>query len=140
MRPATDRATHTRVLIVEDDARLSAILTHGLRGRGYAVQAVETVRAARELLDSQPADAIVVDINLPDGSGWDIVRRAKATLPHSPRIVVISASDALRPPDPDAAPDAVLRKPFAIDALIRQVGGAHEARSESAGSAEGRAQ
>jgi CheY-like chemotaxis protein len=116
------------VLIVEDENPLRRILTLNLARRGYNVVEADTAEAALDALRASvagdiPFDLLLLDINLPDQSGWDILRHLRedpevATRP-PPAVIVITA---VRPHDKRLAefqPDAVLLKPFPIEALLR---------------------
>jgi DNA-binding response OmpR family regulator len=118
----------TYALIVEDENPLRRILTLNLARRGYNVVEADTAEAALDALRAaaaaqQPFDLLLLDINLPDQSGWDVLRhlREDATLTTGPPPAVIVMT-AVRPQDKRIAefhPDAVLLKPFPIDALLR---------------------
>jgi CheY-like chemotaxis protein len=116
------------VLIVEDENPLRRILTLNLARRGYNVIEADTSEAALDAVRAAvaggiPFDLILLDINLPDQSGWDVLRRLRedpqlAMLP-PPAVIVMTA---VRPQDKRVAefhPDAVLLKPFPIEALLR---------------------
>src|SRR5262249_41107147 len=116
------------VLIVEDENPLRRILTLNLARCGYNVVEADTGEAALDALRASPAgempfDLPLLDINLPDQSGWDILRRVRedpelATQP-PPAVIVMTA---VRPHDKrltEFHPDAVLLKPFPIEALLR---------------------
>ncbi len=104
------------------------ILTLNLARRGYNVVEADTGEAALDALRVAaaaqfPFDLILLDINLPDLSGWDVLRRLRddttlATRP-PPAVIVMTA---VRPHEKRIAefhPDAVLLKPFPIDAMLR---------------------
>jgi CheY-like chemotaxis protein len=118
----------TQTLIVEDENPLRRILTLNLARRGYNVVEADTGEAALDALRvaaaaQLPFDLILLDINLPDMSGWDVLRRLRdeptlATRP-PPAVIVMTA---VRPHDKRIAefhPEATLLKPFPIDALLR---------------------
>jgi DNA-binding NtrC family response regulator len=68
-----------RILLVEDDLDVRPLLEHILRTEAtYDVVAVESMANALALLDQQPFDLVVTDVNLPDGSGLKVADRAKA--------------------------------------------------------------
>jgi DNA-binding response OmpR family regulator len=121
-------ARTTHALIVEDENPLRRILTLNLARRGYNVVEADTGEAALDALRVAAAaqlsfDLILLDINLPDRSGWDVLRRLRddpilATTP-APAVIVMTA---VRPHDQRIAEfhtDATLLKPFPIDALLR---------------------
>lgn len=68
----------TRLLLVEDDRSLGATLNERLAREGYAVQWVETQRRALEQLSASWWDLVILDVGLPDGSGFELARRIKA--------------------------------------------------------------
>jgi DNA-binding response OmpR family regulator len=67
-----------RILLVEDDPDVRLLMEHVLHGEGYDVTVVETVAIATSLLASQPFDLVLVDANLPDGSGLTVAEKAKS--------------------------------------------------------------
>src|SRR5690348_15053180 len=91
----------TSVLIVEDEAPLRRILTLALARRGYTVAEADSVETTLEALKAfaVPFDVILLDINLPDGTGWDVLRYLRqradattsATLRQPPRAIVMAA-------------------------------------------------
>jgi DNA-binding response OmpR family regulator len=121
------------VLIVEDEDRLRRILMLNLMHRGYAVVEATSVETAIEALQTfpEPFDLLLLDINLPDATGWDVVRflqQRTAGLEQTeqpvrmPRVIVMSAVRPSQQRLDEFQPTAVLVKPFPIEALIRLVG------------------
>jgi DNA-binding response OmpR family regulator len=118
----------TQVLIVEDENPLRRILTLNLARRGYNVVEADTGEAALDALRvaaaaQLPFDLILLDINLPDLSGWDVLRRLRddttlATRP-PPAVIVMTAVRPHEKRITEFHPDAVLLKPFPIDAMLR---------------------
>lgn len=64
-----------RILLVEDDRRVGAVMTSMLQRRGYAVEHAATAGAA---LAAAPCDLVLLDLNLPDGDGLDVCRALRA--------------------------------------------------------------
>lgn len=122
-----------RVLIVEDEVPLRRIIMRNLAVRGYTVVEADSVASAIEALETfaTPFDLILLDINLPDQSGWDVLRYLKARsakLEHTgatrspmPRVIVLTAVHPARCRMEEFQPAAMLLKPFPIDALLRLV-------------------
>jgi DNA-binding response OmpR family regulator len=105
-----------RVLVVEDDCAASYALARMLKHLGYEVECVETVRAAVDALGGR--DAVILDLNLPDGLGTAVLSRVRTLrLPH--KVLVLSATADPRLLDEVAAlrPDGVLRKPVGIEQI-----------------------
>lgn len=66
-----------QILVVEDHGETRRILA-GLLGRfGHDISAADTVGSALAFVQTKQFDAIVSDLNLPDGSGYDVIRSAK---------------------------------------------------------------
>jgi two-component system OmpR family response regulator len=120
-----------RLLLVEDNARLSGLVSHALVADGFAVDAAETLRAAEELLELVTYDLIIVDLGLPDGDGLTLIKAVRARSDSTP-ILIITARGGLddRITGLDLGADDYLVKPFATEelaarcrALLRRPGG-----------------
>ncbi len=111
-----------RVLVVEDDPDIAALLTRRLTRLGHAVEAVGTGSAALAAATRAVPDLVLLDILLPDTDGWTVLRelRARPGLAEVP-VVVVSILDA--PDDADARPgiSGHLTKPFRTTELDRAV-------------------
>ena len=70
-----------RILVVEDDRLLNNALCYNLNTAGYAVDSALTKSAAGSFLTKQDYDLIVLDVNLPDGNGFDFCREVKSAAP-----------------------------------------------------------
>ena len=114
-----------RILLVDDEPRLRQVIARSLTARGYHVTEAENAATALSLADPGNVDLLVLDINLPDATGWDVLRTLKdrgATL----RTVVFSAVPPTRSRIAEFAPFGVLHKPFPINALLSLVERARE--------------
>lgn len=117
------------VLVVEDENPLRRILTLNLARRGYTVAEAGSVAEAEEALQSSGLqfDVILLDINLPDQTGWDLLRHLKAregtqTEPEkTPKVIVITAVRPTQGRLDEFHPAAVLLKPFPISTFLRLV-------------------
>jgi DNA-binding response OmpR family regulator len=107
----------TTVLIVEDDSALRNLYRTSLKAAGYTVLAVEDGMDALRQVETEPPDAVVLDLQLPRLSGWDVhkelaSRRDTRSIP----IVVVTGADT---PDLNEADFAcVLRKPIHPELLV----------------------
>ena len=70
-----------RVLLVEDHEDTNISLTRLLRRSGYYVQPAGSVKSALQLAENESFDALVSDIGLPDGNGFDLMQAIKARCP-----------------------------------------------------------
>jgi DNA-binding response OmpR family regulator len=115
--PARERAYH-RVLLVDDAPTFRAVIARLLGSRGYTVrEAGDAAEALTALRDELP-DLLLLDINLPDRTGWDVLRELGATGQQVPT-VVLSAVRVNPARLVEFRPLAYLPKPFPIDALLR---------------------
>ncbi|MDQ2741205.1 MAG: response regulator [Chloroflexota bacterium] len=106
------------VLVVEDDASLVRAIVRNLVARGFPARSATTVHDAVQSLEIDPPAILVLDIDLPDGSGWEVLRALRAK---GGDVTVIIMS-ALKPNPRLAAElcaDHVIEKPFPIDSLLR---------------------
>jgi DNA-binding response OmpR family regulator len=68
----------SRVLIVEDDEAIRSSLADGLELDGHTVVTAEDAAAARRQLHKSAVDILLLDVNLPDQSGYDLLREIRA--------------------------------------------------------------
>ena len=81
-----------RILVVEDDRLLNNTLCYNLNTAGYAVDSALTKSAASSFLTKQDYNLIVLDVNLPDGNGFDFCREVKERRPDT-AIIFLTAND-----------------------------------------------
>jgi DNA-binding response OmpR family regulator len=107
-----------RILLVEDNARLAALITDGLSAQGYAVDWNENLGSAKHALDINSYDLLLVDLGLPDGDGLDLIRSMRRSRNRAP-VLVLTARGGLddRVVGLDAGADDYLVKPFQIAEL-----------------------
>jgi two-component system OmpR family response regulator len=111
-----------RLLVVEDEPKLAALVARGLREEGYAVDVAERGEDALWMAHAAPYDAILLDVMLPGTDGFDVCRRLRKEAVWSP-ILMLTARDAVgdRVTGLDAGADDYLSKPFAFDELLARV-------------------
>jgi DNA-binding response OmpR family regulator len=111
-----------RLLLVEDEARLGALLQATLTDAGFAVDRVVTLEDARAEADRAIFDAILLDRGLPDGDGLTLVDELRARRNATP-VLVMTARDAVpdRVAGLDAGADDYLVKPFASEEMLARV-------------------
>lgn len=120
-----------RVLLVEDDALLGDGLRAGLGQAGFAVDWVRTGSDAVHALDAEPVAAVVLDLGLPDLSGFEVLRGLRARGNKVP-VLILTARDAVgdRVKGLDGGADDYVVKPVdlaelaaRLRALIRRASG-----------------
>jgi CheY-like chemotaxis protein len=111
--PATSR--RGRVLVVDDHALNLKLLERLLEREGREVRAADSVAAAERALAEEEPAMIVLDVNLPDGSGLELTRRLKAE-PRTASIPIVACTAAVLPSDEneamEAGCDAFVAKPI----------------------------
>ena len=111
-----------RLLLVEDDAALGAVIQRGLVEEGHAVDWERTVAGALDALSLSPYALVLLDIGLPDGNGLAVCRWLRETEAPT-RVLVLTARDTLsdKVGGLDAGADDYLTKPFDSPELSARV-------------------
>jgi DNA-binding response OmpR family regulator len=78
---------YERVLVVEDEAPLRRIIARNLSSRGVQVREASTAGEALQASSAELPDLLLLDINLPDRTGWDVLREFKQRNVQVPTIV-----------------------------------------------------
>lgn len=114
-----------RILLVEDHDDTRRVLARLLRHFGYEVALASTVDEALKIVRTQPIDAILSDIGLPDGTGYDVISEAKRTQPlHGVALTGFGMSEDVRR-SREAGFDFHLTKPVDVAELrtiLRKLG------------------
>ncbi|WP_213358058.1 sigma-54-dependent transcriptional regulator [Chlamydiifrater phoenicopteri] len=115
------------ILIVDDEPILRAFLQELLESRGYAATTATNTKEARSLIRKNFFDLIISDMNMPDGSGLDVLSEAQKYSPETP-VLVITAFGTI-----ENAVEAMqkgafnyLTKPFSSEALLAYIDKAKE--------------
>ena len=111
-----------RILIVEDSARMAALLKRGLEAEGYSVDVAVNGADAVSIATQRPTDAVVLDVMLPDMQGFEVCRQLRAEGIWTP-ILMLTAKHGLddRIRGLDAGADDYLGKPFAFTELAARL-------------------
>jgi two-component system response regulator MprA len=107
-----------RILVVEDDDSVRAAVRRALLLAGYEVLAAENGESALSKIATDPPDAIVLDLGLPDIDGMEVCRRLRRADDHTP-ILMLTARDAVedRVDGLEAGADDYLVKPYDVREL-----------------------
>lgn len=116
-------AQQGRILVVEDEAHLAAGLKLNLELEGYAVDVAGTAKGAGEhLLASAGYDVLILDVMLPDISGFELCRRVRRSGNFVPVIMLTArTSPQDRVKGLEAGADDYLGKPFELQELLARV-------------------
>ena len=111
-----------RLLVVEDDRLLNTTLCSNLSVSGYAGDSAMTMAEAVRFFETQDYDLIVLDVNLPDGNGFDFCKQIKERRPDT-AVIFLTAndmeSDMLKGFELGA--DDYVTKPFPISVFRKKV-------------------
>ena len=107
------------ILLVEDDAPLADVIARNLRARDHACTVAGTAEAAILSMAEAWPDVLMLDVNLPDQTGWDVLRRLTAADRRRVSVIVISAAPISEKRVIEFQPLRHLQKPFPIEALVR---------------------
>jgi two-component system OmpR family response regulator len=108
-----------RILVVEDDERLGREIAVVLRRADYAVDLVVEGVEARFLAETEPYDAIVLDLGLPDRDGLEVLKELRAKRVSTP-VLILTARDRFSDMVVGfrAGADEYMNKPFRVDELV----------------------
>jgi two-component system, OmpR family, response regulator QseB len=110
------------LLIIEDDVDLGQALLSSLKLEGFTSVWVRKAQDALPLFQPDTLDCVLLDLNLPDGHGLDLLERWRADNANVPIIVItasVSLADRLRGLDGGA--DDFVVKPFAMEELVSRI-------------------
>ena len=111
-----------RVLIVDDEPKLSALIARALREEGHAADTAGSGADALWMASAVPYDAIVLDVMMPEPDGFEVLRRLRDASNWTP-VLLLTARDAVadRVGGLDSGADDYLTKPFAFDELLARL-------------------
>lgn len=114
------------ILVVDDDPAVTNVLKLFLESSGYAVVTAQGFIAGKKALDASSPDAIVLDLNMPDGLGLDLLSHLRVELQRKTPVLVLSGnrqeSTVLRALEMGA--NDFVRKPFSpreVTARLRKL-------------------
>jgi two-component system OmpR family response regulator len=119
---AQDGPGAARLLVIEDDQTILELLSGSLRFAGFdVVTAASGAEALRAVAASRP-DLVLLDVMIPDGDGFEVVRRMRSSGPSVP-VIFVTARDGV--PDRVAGlalgADDYVTKPFSLDEVVERI-------------------
>ncbi len=111
-----------RILVVEDDVNLAAQLVEGIQSSGYVVDVAHSGSDAHFMGDTEPYDAVVLDIGLPQMDGITVLKKWRAAGRTMP-VLILTARDTWheKVAGIDAGADDYLTKPFHMEELLARL-------------------
>lgn len=128
-----------RILVVEDDLTLSAGLCFELDNSSYITVAAYNCGKAKQLIREDRFDLVLLDVNLPDGNGFDLCRTIKQARPELP-VIFLTANDLEQNmlDGFDLGAEDYVTKPFNMQILLRRVDVALRRAGKAAGESSAR--
>lgn len=112
---------NNEILIVEDDKSINDILFYALKSEGYNSYSTFTLNEAKEYLNINLPDLILLDLNLPDGSGFDLCKdiSSKCSIP----IIILTAKNDVvdKVLGLELGADDYITKPFHIKEVLSRI-------------------
>jgi two-component system cell cycle response regulator len=110
------------IILVEDDASVSHLLSRQLQRAGYSVRHASTIREARDLFRAEVWDLAMLDRGLPDGDGLELCRELRASSPHG-YIIMLTGNDSAESKLEgfQYGADDYVTKPFEVDELLARI-------------------
>jgi len=110
------------ILIVEDDKALAEGIVLVLQQDGFVFRCCHSAKEARKMLETESFDLVLLDINLPDGSGLDICRRLRKEERNDPVIFLTALDTELHEVTGfQAGADDYITKPFGSSELLARI-------------------
>ena len=115
-------ATPQKVLIIEDDPAIGQSLLDGLRQHGFQAELCKTGTSGVEYVQRQAPHLVVLDVRLPDGSGFDFCRQLRQKGLRLPVIMLTAQHDELdKVLGLEMGADDYMTKPFSMRELVSRV-------------------
>jgi len=109
-----------RLLVVDDDASVRESLKRVLEHAGYEVELAADAAEAEGKFDDHSFDLLILDLNLPDRDGWDVLERVSSSYPLLPVILITGLIDQLETLIIPGA-SALLEKPVEAPVILRTI-------------------
>ncbi len=118
----SEKSKQERILVVDDDISLLDTLNKGLSLRGYQCKSEMSATMALELLSKDLFDTMIIDIVLPDMSGFELTTKAKKIKPDMAIIIMTGYIDEFSYEDAiESGASDFIKKPFSVKELIARI-------------------
>jgi signal transduction histidine kinase len=119
-RPVAASAT-ARVLLVDDDPRLVAVLSDMLRAEGHAVTTATNGDEAIDAFDPAAHDVVITDLGMPRTTGWEVAERIKQKSPDTAVFLLTGWGESVSAHESSQFVDRVIAKPVSAQSLLEQL-------------------
>lgn len=110
-----------KIFLLEDDSAIAMGLTYSLENEGYSVTLAKSVRQAMELVEAEAFSLYILDLTLPDGSGYDVCKKIKS-IGDLPVIFLTAYDDEVNVVMGfDLGADDYITKPFRVKELLMRI-------------------
>jgi len=123
MRSTTgDGSGEARLLVVEDEETILELLSGSLRLAGFEVMTATSGAEALRVATASRPDLVLLDVMMPDGDGFEVVRRMRSSGPDVP-VIFLTARDSVRERVTGLAlgGDDYVTKPFSLDEVLERI-------------------
>jgi two-component system KDP operon response regulator KdpE len=110
-----------RILVVDDEPQIRRVMRSALTGQGYSVAEARSGEEALEKLREEPADLVLLDVNLPAMSGLEACRAVRATSDVPVIMLTVRNSEKDKVEALDAGADDYVTKPFSTPELLARI-------------------
>ena len=110
-----------RVLLVDDDPRLVAVLSDMLRAEGHAVTTATNGDEAIETFDPAAHDVVITDLGMPKTTGWEVAERIKQKSPDTAVFLLTGWGESVSAHESSQFVDRVIAKPVSAQSLLEQL-------------------
>jgi signal transduction histidine kinase/CheY-like chemotaxis protein len=121
-----------RVLLVDDDPRLVAVLSDMLRSEGHAVTTATNGEEALALFDPAAHDVVITDLGMPKMNGWEVAERVKTRSAATAVFILTGWGEGVSAHESSQFVDRVIAKPVSAESLLEQLAGLKRAGAPAA--------
>ena len=111
-----------RILVIEDEERISSFISKGLKANGFATSVTDSGRDGLAMLASGEFDLVILDIGLPDIDGFEVLRKIRGRDSSTP-VLILTARDSVSDTVTglEGGADDYMTKPFRFEELLARV-------------------
>jgi two-component system KDP operon response regulator KdpE len=120
---APTASTAARILVIDDEPQIRRFLDIGLRAQGYRVALADSAQAGLELLATEGAELVILDLGLPDRDGHAVLAELRQWSQVPVIVLTVRGGEAEKVAALDAGANDYVTKPFGVQELMARVRG-----------------